>query len=123
MKNLITAVCLLFALAANAQTKKINPTKQTTEAPVLKEKISNEAAAKKNVTDLNNFTPLTPERQAVFQELFTTKFKMLNDNGDLSSERKAYVSQIIARKIEASLDAPTFEKVKANTTLFSSLIN
>lgn len=72
---------------------------------------------------MSNFIPLTDERKAVFQELFTTKYRMLLNNGELSAERKATISQVIERKIEASLDAETFQKVKSNTVLFESLVN
>ena len=124
MKNLILALSLVFALGANAQTKKTVPVKAPkTVVAAPKVKISDEDAAKKNLADLNSFTTLTPEKQAVFLELFNTKFRMLHKNGELTPERKTYVSQVISRKIEGSLDAQTFEKVKANTTLYQSLIN
>jgi len=123
MKNLIIALSLFFALGANAQAKKTAPAKPAAAKPVVASRIPNDEAAKKNVADLSNFITLTDERKAVFQELFTTKYRMLLNNGELSAERKVYVSQIIERKIEASLDAETFQKVKANTVLFQSLIN
>lgn len=124
MKNLIIALSLFFALGANAQTKKVAPAKPAaTATPIVKTRPANDEAAKKNVEDLSKVITLTDERKAVFQELFTTKYRMLYNNGELSAERKAYVSQIIEKKIEASLDAESFQKVKANTALFQSLVN
>lgn len=118
MKNLIIALSLFFALGANAQTKKAAVKKQ-----VVTEKVSNEAAAQKNITALAAFTPLKPEMQNMLLELFTTKFRMLNDGTEVTLERKNYVSEVVTRKLEATLDAATFEKIKANKALFQSLTN
>jgi hypothetical protein len=117
MKNLILTVSLIFVLGASAQSKK--PTPKT----VATVKVSNEVAAAKNLADLNAFTPLQPEMKAMMLELFTTKYRMLTESGELSAERKATVSQIISAKLEGTLDPAVFAKVKTNTALYKSLIN
>lgn len=123
MKNLIVALGLFFGLAGTAQIKKVVQNKPTAQNQVVAETASYTDAAKKNVADLNAFTPLKPEMKAVLLELFTTKHKMLNDSGSLSNERKIIIAQTIERKLEATLDGATFQKVKANTKLLSSLVN
>lgn len=119
MKNLIIALSFFFALGVNAQTKKSTKAPVTTE--VAREKINNELAAAKNVTDLSAFVTLDSQKQAMMQELFTTKFRMIEK--DFSSENRKEVARIITGKLEASLDSDTFEKIKANTKLFQSLVN
>ena len=126
MKNLIIALSLFFALGANAQAKKakatITPVKTTTATTVAAApKLTGEAAAKKNIQDLTAFVTLTPEKQASLTELFKTKQRMMTDAGD-SAERKQVVSEIIGRKLEATLDSETFAKVKGNNTLYQSLV-
>lgn len=123
MKNLIVALGLFFGLAGTAQIKKVVQNKPTAQNQVVAETASYTEVAKKNVADLNAFTPLKPEMKAVLLELFTTKYKMLNDSGSLSNERKIIIAQTIERKLEATLDGATFQKVKANTKLLSSLVN
>ncbi|OYU81628.1 MAG: hypothetical protein CFE23_03920 [Flavobacterium sp. BFFFF1] len=122
MKNLIIAFSLLFAVGVSAQSKTtIIPNSAAGKTTVAAPK-SNVEKAKQNTADLNAFTPLSTEKQAIFTELFTTKYRMMTDAGD-SAERKQIVSGIIAKKLEATLDGPTFEKVKNNTALFQKLIN
>lgn len=123
MKNLIVALGLFFGLAGTAQIKKAMQNKPVAENKVVAVATSNVDAAKKNVADLNAFTPLKPEMKAVLLELFTTKYRMLNDSGSLSEERKTIVAQTIDRKLEATLDGATYEKVKSNAKLFKSLVN
>jgi hypothetical protein len=124
MKNLIIAFSLFFAFGANAQAKKATTTKTAVKTEVVKAKLTNAEAAQKNLNDLNAFTPLSTNLQNNLLELFNTKYKMLAEGGTgLSPERKQYIGEIIAHKLEASLDGPTFEKVKNNTALFQSLIN
>ena len=48
---------------------------------------------------------------------------MLYSDGTPTAEKKADIARIIEAKLEATLDGPTFAKVKANTTLFNSLVN
>ena len=122
MKNLIIALSLLFAVSASAQAKKAAPAKAV-KTEVVKAKLSNEEAARKNVQDLNAYAPINEVQQTNLQMLFTTKYKWLNENGELSAERKAYIADIIGKKLEATLQGPTYEKVKANTALYNSLVN
>ncbi|AWI24537.1 hypothetical protein [Flavobacterium pallidum] len=124
MKNLIIAFSLFFAVGASAQAKKqLTPAKATPKAAVVAApKLTNLEKAQKNVADLNAFIPLSAEKQATFTELFTTKYKMLEGAGD-SADRKQIISYQIARKIEASIDAESFEKIKSNETLFQKLTN
>jgi hypothetical protein len=68
------------------------------------------------------FTPLNTQTQASLQELFTTKYRMLTESGELSPERKASVSQSVDAKMQSILDANTYEKIKANTKLYDSLL-
>lgn len=119
MKNLIIAVSFFFVLGVNAQAKKTTTTPVSTE--VASAKVNNELAAAKNVTDLSAFVALDSQKQAMMQELFTTKFRMIER--DYSAENKKEVARIITAKLEASLDGTTFEKLKANTKLFQSLVN
>ncbi|MGK4567135.1 hypothetical protein [Flavobacterium sp. 3HN19-14] len=123
MKNLIIALSLFFALGANAQAKKAKATAAPAKAipATVAPKLTGEAAAKKNIQDLAAFVTLTPEKQASLTELFVTKQRMMTEAG-ASAERKEVVSEIIGRKLEATLDGETFAKVKANTTLYQSLI-
>ena len=123
MKNLIVALGLFFGLAGTAQIKKIVQNKPAVNNKTVASTLSNADAAKKNLADLNAFTPLKPEMKAVLLELFTTKYRMLNESGSLSEERKTIVAQTIAHKLEATLDGTTFEKIKSNATLFKSLVN
>jgi hypothetical protein len=124
MKNLIIAFSLFFAVGASAQAKKaVTSTKTVTKTTVaVAPQLSNLEKAQKDMAALNAFTPISAEKQAMFTELFTTKYKMMDQAGD-SAERKQTVSDIIARKIEASIDAMTYEKIKSNTVLFKKLTN
>jgi UDP-N-acetylglucosamine 2-epimerase len=123
MKNLIVALGLFFGLAGTAQIKKVVQNKLTAQNQVVAPTTANVVAAQKNVADLNAFTPLKPEMKAVLLELFTTKYRMLNDSGSLSEESKTVVAQTIEHKLEATLDGATYEKVKSNAKLFKSLVN
>ncbi len=117
MKNLIIALALFFAIGVNAQTQKTVPKKEVTTV-----KMTPEMSAKKNVADIVAFTPLNAQTQASLQELFTTKYKMLTEAGELSPERKASVSQSVDLKMQSILDLNTYEKIKSNTKLYDSLI-
>jgi len=123
MKNLILALGLFFGLSGTAQIKKVVQSKPTAQNQVAAPTTANVVAAQKNVTDLNAFTPLKPDMKAVLFELFTTKYKMLNNSESLSEEGKKIVAQTIEHKLEATLDDATYEKVKSNAKLFKSLVN
>jgi hypothetical protein len=123
MKNRIVVLGLFFGFVGTAQIKKVAQNKPIVKNEVVISTTSNINAAKKNVADLAAFTPLKPEMKSVLLELFTTKYRMLNESGSLSEERKTIIAQTIERKLEATLDGATFIKVKSNTNLLKSLVN
>ena len=124
MKNLIIALSLIFALGASAQAKK---SKTTVNAPARTEvsnpQITVEAAAQKNVSDIAAFTPINAETQRALKELFTTKYSMLSENGELSAERKREITHSMEYRLSLIFDPATIAKVKSNTKLYNSLIN
>jgi hypothetical protein len=119
MKKLIVAGILVvsFSLSATAQSKKVNTTPVKSEMTLM----TPEFAAQKNVTDLTAFVSVNPEMKAILLELFSTKYRMFSS--DSSEQNKSFVSQVISKKLEATLDAATYKKVRENETLFQSLIN
>ncbi len=119
MKKLILAGILLitFSFSATAQSKKANTTPVKSEMTLM----TPEFAAQKNVTDLTAFVGVNPEMKAILLELFSTKYRMFSS--DTSEQNKSYVATIITKKLEATLDAATYKKVRENETLFQSLIN
>ena len=122
MKKLIIVFSVFFALGATAQTNKVAVKKASSPAVVATQKVSPEVAAKKNIAELDAFTPITAEMKPILLELFTTKYTMLSDT-ELSAERKSYIAEMISRKLEATLDNSTFEKIKSNAELFKKLTN
>ncbi len=120
MKKLIIVFSLFFALGVSAQDRK---TATANTASSVKANPSKEEIAKSNLANLVSFVPIDGEKQHMLFDLFVTKNKMLNAEGTPSAEKKAEVARIIERKLEATLDGPTFAKVKANTELFNSLVN
>jgi hypothetical protein len=78
-------------------------------------------AVQKNISDLSSVITVSPEMKSILTGLFLTKFRMLSSNP--SAENKKYVSEIIERKLEATLDGPSFKKIRENETLFKSLVN
>lgn len=119
MKKLLVAVAFFAVAGASAQTKAAQPKAVTTQSAVAVS--AHDAKAQKNVDDLAALVTLTPQQKSDMKQLFITKFRMLTENGELSSERKEYISTVIGRKLQASFDADTFAKIKANTALFQSL--
>ena len=118
MKNIIVVLALFFAIGINAQTKKATRTETVSTA-----KLTPEMAATKNVTDLSAFTPLDSKTSALMQNVFISKYDALFNNSNLSAERKSALSESISSQMESVLGKTTFEKVKANTKLYDSLIN
>lgn len=122
MKNLIVALSLLFAVSVSAQAKK-QTTYKVVAGSVKYTPSTPEQDGLKNITELEKTISLNPDQKAMLQELFTTKYRMLTENGVLSVERKNIISDAIASKLASSVDAGTLSKIKANKALYSSLIN
>ena len=123
MKNLIIALSLFFAIGATAQApKKPIKTTQSSLKSVQYKPSTPEEGAKKNMFDLEKFVVLNAESKTLLLELFTTKYKMLNEANDMSAERRNIISQSITNKMQSCVDATTFEKIKANKVLFESLV-
>ena len=118
MKQIITAgvLVLAFSFSASAQNKKTNSVPVKSEMSLM----TPEVAVQKNVNDLTAFVSVTPETKAMLLELFSTKYRMFS--ADSSEQNKSYVSQVIARKLEATLEPATFKKLRENDALFQSLI-
>lgn len=117
MKKIFIAFILFFAIASNAQTQKTVSRKVVTT-----EKLTPEMAAKKNVADLEAFTPIDSKTKTTLENVFISKYKTLTQNGELSEMRKSVLSQSISSQIESILGKETFAKVKSNTKLYESLI-
>lgn len=121
MKNLFVVLSFFLVLAASAQAKR-QVKNELKKVEFQKEQPTAEAGGLKNITDLEKFMPLQPESKAMLQELFTTKFRMLQEAGS-SIERRNIVSQAIESKLQSSVDGVTFNKIKANKVLFESLVH
>lgn len=121
MKNLFLSISLLLTFGVAAQNKKTILQKPLATTEQQNSVVSNEAASKKNIAALTSFVSISPEIQAQLAELFTTKHRMLAEVAN-SEERKKYIADIIAAKLEASLDANLLAKIKTNAALYQSLL-
>ena len=117
MKNLIVAITLFFALGINAQTKKT----ATTEVKTVT--TTSEATAKKNVMLVNNIIIIDKKTQNSLQQILISKYDVLNNNKNLSPERRSALSESISSQIEAVVGKEAFTKIKRDTTLYKTLIN
>ena len=117
MKNLIVALTLFFALGINAQTKKT----ATTEVKTVT--TTSEATAKKNVMLVNNIIIIDKKTQNSLQQILISKYDVLNNNKNLSPERRSALSESISSQIEAVVGKEAFTKIKRDTTLYKTLIN
>lgn len=117
MKKLFVAFALVVGLGVSAQTRPAQPKGLTESTP----KSSVDQRVEKNVTELSNFITLTPNQKSDMKGLFVTKYKMLTENGDLSTERKEYIASIIENKMAATFDAETMSKLRANKELLYRL--
>lgn len=123
MKNIIAILVLSISTLGFAQAKKtMSPAPQTIEK-VAVSNLSPSEIGKKNLADLAAFTPLTNNQKSLLLELFTTKAAMMADSSQFSEERKAVVAQSITYKMESVLSPETMTKIRANKTLFASLVN
>lgn len=121
MKNLFLSISFLLTVGVTAQNKKATVQKPLAMAEVQAGVVSNEAASKRNMAALTSFVSISPEIQVQLAELFTTKYRMLSEVSN-SDERKKYIADIIAAKLEASLDGNLLSKIKSNAVLYQSLL-
>ncbi len=121
MKKIIFTLSILMSIGSSAQMKKVTVQKTGTASEVTTTAVSNEMAAKLNMNALTKFVTISPEMQSQLLELFTTKYRMLAEVAN-SDERKKYIADIIAAKLEGSLDGNLLSKIKSNTSLYQSLL-
>lgn len=121
MKNLFLSISFLLTVGVTAQNKKATVQKPLAMSEVQAGVVSNEAASKRNMAALTSFVSISPEIQVQLAELFTTKYRMLSEVSN-SDERKKYIADIIAAKLEASLDGNLLSKIKSNAVLYQSLL-
>ncbi len=121
MKNLFLSISFLLTVGVTAQNKKATVQKPLAMSEVQAGVVSNEAASKRNMAALTSFVSISPEIQVQLAELFTTKYRMLSEVSN-SDERKKYIADIIAAKLEASLDGNLLSKIKSNAALYQSLL-
>jgi hypothetical protein len=123
---LFTTLFIGFFLSSNAQIKK-TPIKKsdakTQSQTLVVEKLSNETKVEKNMAELRSLVTLTPEMSNMMKELFTTKFRMLDEVEGLSIERRQTINKIIELKLESSIDRNMFEKIKSNIEIYKNLLN
>jgi len=117
MKKLLIALAMFAVAGASAQTKMAQPKAIAEEASTSKY----EAQAQKNVDELTAVVPLKAEQKADMKRLFINKYRMLNESGELSAERKEYIAQMIGKKLEATFDADIFKRIAENKALYQSL--
>lgn len=119
MKYLLFVGCFLLSLSGFSQKSKVATTPQTLQTETVSKKDLD--PVEKNIMELSSVLELTDQQKAMFRELFTTKNRMLKDATGASEERKTIIYETIARKIEASIPADQFEKLKANKEVFHSI--
>lgn len=127
MKKIIALSAILtlgLGFTASAQQKKaVKQTVKTATAtlPVSDAEIT--AAAKKNVNSLNKVIALTDNDKQMYQGLFETKYRMLQQaakNGNSIAERESVYTSIDA-KLRASLNAGQMAKLDAKPALLKEL--
>jgi len=127
MKKIIALSAILtlgLGFTASAQQKKaVKQTVKTATAtlPVSDTEIT--AAAKKNVNSLNKVIALTDNDKQMYQGLFETKYRMLQQaakNGNSTAERESVYTSIDA-KLRASLNAAQMAKLDAKPALLKEL--
>ncbi len=120
MKKLALLSFMMFSLAGMAQkaspvvTKPATIQTETTKGVDIKK-------VESNLADMTSVLSLTEPQKEMFKELFTTKYRLLNEAAGASDERKEIIYQTIARKLEASLPNDQYEKLKANQQVFHNL--
>lgn len=111
-----------FGLTANAQQKKA-AAPQPAQKEVSKETDEErfEKLAAKDVKVLGDVIGYTGTQERDFMGLFTYKYRNMAQN--LSPERKANLSEVIEKKIMASLSAQQTEKLAGKPELIKKLSN
>lgn len=123
MKKIIALSALLtlgFGFTASAQQTKV-ATATTKTLPATEAAIT--AAAKKNIIALNGVIALDDKEKGMFQELFETKYKMLNGvaKSGNSQADKDQVYKSIEMKLRASFTPEKMAKLDAKPAVLKQL--
>lgn len=108
MKKILAILVLFFAFSLSTYAQE----ERKEELVVL---------AKKDSKDVVALLELGDKEQIDFFNLFYYKYDEQSKTS--SDERKKVISNIITKKLEASLTADKFDKLKKNTALFERVIN
>jgi len=116
MKKLIAVLTLLFAftITANAQNKKAAP------APVVTEKVSSDAAAKKDVAALIAKVTISESLKNDMYTLMVMKHDALSD-AKLTAAQKEEVSQRFVKKLISALTPEQRAQVEGDAALLNQL--
>ena len=116
MKKLIAVLTLLFAftITANAQNKK------AAAAPVAQEKVSSDAAAKKDVAALIAKVTISESLKNDMYTLMVMKHDALS-NPKLTADQKEEVAQKFSRKLLSALTPEQRTQVEADSALLNQL--
>jgi hypothetical protein len=108
MKKIFFALSLMlaFTINANAQESKVNV----------------QELAKKESAELAQLVGLSESQTTDFKQLFEMKHQTLSSQ-QLSAERRAELTNIMDRKIRASITPEQMKKLEANTELYDKLIS
>jgi len=117
MKKLIAVLTLLFAftITANAQNKKA-----AAPAPVAKEKVSSDAAAKKDVAALIAKVTISESLKNDMYTLMVMKHDALS-NQKLTADQKEEVAEKFTRKLLSALSTEQRAQVEADSALLQQL--
>ncbi|WP_298148276.1 hypothetical protein [Flavobacterium sp.] len=120
MKKLALLSFMMFSLAGMAQKAAPIVTKLATSQTATSKGVDIKKV-ESNLAEMTSVLSLTEPQKEMFKELFTTKYRLLNEAAGASDERKEIIYQTIARKLEASLPNDQYEKLKANQQVFHNL--
>ena len=125
MKKIIAlfVFMLAFGLTASAQQKKATQAAAATTKTANVNEQAIKKAAVKDVTAMKEVIELDSRDQESMLGLFEHKHRELQQNGELSPERKANLAQIIEAKIKATLNADQIEKLQKTPALMKKLTN
>ncbi|CAM4010532.1 hypothetical protein B0A58_02365 [Flavobacterium branchiophilum NBRC 15030 = ATCC 35035] len=107
MKKIIAAFTLFMAFSMGAFAQE--------------NKATNEQLAKNQAVTMVKFLNLDENRIEEFKNLFLMKEELMN-NPEASDDRKNIMSQVVAAKIQASINGKQLEKLVANTALYNQLV-